>query len=77
MRKIIGELIYVLIFATGGAYCIFQDSPWAYLGILFFGGTTGMCIRDLVIAIKEYKITKCLMEIDPDDYPEGTDITQF
>lgn len=36
MRKIIGELIYVLIFATGGAYCIFWDSPWAYLGILFF-----------------------------------------
>ena len=60
MRKIIGELIYVLIFATGGAYCIFWDSPWAYLGCIFFGGMTGIYIRDLVIEIKIYNIKKQL-----------------
>ena len=60
MRKIIGELIYVLIFAAGTIYCIFWDSPWAYLGCFLFGGITGVCIRDLVIEIKIYNIKKQL-----------------
>lgn len=60
MRKIIGESIYVLIFAAGTIYCINWNNPYAYLGILFFGGMTGMCIRDLVIEIKIYNIKKQL-----------------
>jgi len=60
MRKIIGESIYVLIFAIGTIYCIFWQSPWAYLGCVFYGGMLGVCIPDLVVAIKIYNIKKQL-----------------
>lgn len=63
MRKIIGELIYVLIFAIGAIYCIFWDSPWAYLGSVCFGAMFGWCVYDLRIAIKIYNIKKQLYSL--------------
>jgi len=55
MRKIIGELLYVLIFAAGTIYCINWNSPVAYAGSLFFGFVLGRCLYDFFKAIDNYK----------------------
>ena len=57
MRKIIGESIYVLIFAVGTIYCINWNSPYALAGSIFFGFMLGRGLYDFFKAIDNYKNT--------------------
>lgn len=57
MRKIIGELLYVLIFAAGTIYCINWNSPYALAGSIFFGFMLGRYLYDFFKAIDNYKNT--------------------